>query len=208
MEVEQDVRVSRSRQDVTLDATLRADEQQLETWPQPDESARDCQRRIQVAAGAAAGKDHQHLRRDRKRVRSAASDHAFATTPDVHQDAGHHEREQEVGPTVRHERQREPCRRKEADDDTNVDERRDDRGYRQPDRDQLQERTPRLSRDAHAEPRVTGEQTHEEHHAEKAPLLADSAGNEIVVAERHEPELLSSLPKALAEETARTNRNE
>ena len=94
--IQEHVRELRAGKDGPFDAAPRADEQRLDVGPQPDECASDGQRRIEMAAGAAAGKDHQHLRGDRKRVRGAAAHHAFAPAADVDQDAGHDERKQEV----------------------------------------------------------------------------------------------------------------
>jgi hypothetical protein len=48
------------------------------------------------------------------------ADHPLAHAPDVHEDPGHHQRQDDVGPAIGDERQRQPRGRQEADDDADV----------------------------------------------------------------------------------------
>src|SRR6266550_1313041 len=58
VQIEQDVRKLRRREDIALDAPLGADEKRLNIGTHLLESARDRESRIQMSAGAAAGEEH------------------------------------------------------------------------------------------------------------------------------------------------------
>ena len=67
VQVEQDVRKFRRRENVALYAPLGADEKRLNIGTQLLESARDGESGIQMSAGAAAGKVHPRRARLRRR---------------------------------------------------------------------------------------------------------------------------------------------
>src|SRR5215469_4459998 len=63
--------------------------------------------------------------------------HALADAPDVDQDAGHEQGENEVRSPIRDERQGQPGRWEQTDDDADVEIGRDESRHSQPDREQL-----------------------------------------------------------------------
>ena len=166
-----------------------------------------------MSAGAAAGEDDPCHARERRGAQAATASGSVAELPitrsslaaDVHENSGEQHREHEVRPAVRDERQRQPGRRQQTDHDADVQERREHRGEREPDGDELQERRARLSRDAESEQRVQREGDRDAAIPTKPHSSPTLLADEVAVRKRDEVRLLHSLAESAAEPAARAD---
>src|SRR2546429_1976037 len=134
--------------------------------------------------------------------------HAPPPSSNADQDARRDEGDEQAGPPVRDERQRDARGREERERYADVQHRGDPDHPRESHREQPAERIAGRLRHAEAEPGERAEQHDEREHAEKAPLLADRRENEVGIGVGQVAELLLPLAQSDAEQAPRAHPDE
>ncbi len=126
----------------------------------------------------------------------------MATPGDVKEDADADERDDEAGPAVGHERQRDSGQRREPQHSREVDRRlaADERG--EPGGEPLSERILAVERDFQARPREEGVGQDDDGRADEAQLLADHGEDHVGVRLGQVVDLLHALAEPVPEEAA------
>src|SRR6266542_2401914 len=195
MEIKQLVPEPGAGQHRTLDSTNSTDEKRIHFGGQPPHRASDGEAGVEMTTGPAAGEDdpHLHAAEGEGGISRSGADHLLPRASDIHEDAGHQQAEHEIRPAVRDERQRQTRSRQKPDGDADVQEGGDDQSTCNSNGGKLQERRSRIARNAEAEESEQRKGKNNPHKPNESPLLADRAGDEVIVWQWQESVLLAAV---------------
>src|SRR3954463_7186614 len=131
-----------------------------------------------------------------------------ARTTDIDEDTSHHEREHEVGATVRNKWQGQPGCGKQTDCHADMEVSGQHNSDGQPNGDKLEKRRARLPRDPETQRTKSCESNYQEHDSDKAPLFSNMGRYEVVVSEWEESVLLPAFAEADAKDLTRSDGNQ